>query len=104
MRNGTGKVATHSQRRERTLWWISGLLALTLIPHAIVYGVRHTPPGFLSLHIAATMTSIIITVIVICSCTRDEREAEKAQAAYDAGRAESLAAKLDDLEQRIDNG
>lgn len=78
-------------RRARTLAW-AGLL--TVAAHAVIYGVFHTPPGFLSLHLAAGLAVLIVA--------RNRRDAADRRAAYHAGRRENIAGQIDRLEQRID--
>ena len=83
-------------RRTRTIAWTAGLLSVAA--HAVIYGLFHTPPGFLSLHLAAGLA-----VLIIVRNHRDavERVAERRDA-YDAGRSEAFAGQIDRLEQRID--
>ena len=82
------------------LKWSGIALAIGLIVHAVIYGQHHSPPGYLSIHIAATMFAGLAYLIERARHSRDEREEAIAQDAYDEGRAQSFTAVIDEFERR----
>lgn len=85
--------------------WASFALGVSLVPHAALSTVWEDawPATLFSVHIASTGVTIVVAVMLHLTRWLHDRTAERLLAAYDAGRATSMAVELEQLEQRIDH-